>query len=192
MLLGAISLDLVAVLLGDSIALAPVFARSILDVGPVGLGMLRTAPSVGALLAGVLLARRPLHFRAGRTLFVVVGVFGAAMIVFGLSRSLPLSLAALAVSGFADMISMNIRSTTVLLVTPHELQGRVSAVEWVFISASNELGAFESGAVASLLGTMRAVVLGGALMIGVAASWPRLFPALARMGRLDELEPEPV
>jgi MFS family permease len=192
MLLGAISLDLVAVLLGDSIVLAPVFARSILDVGPVGLGMLRTAPSVGALLAGVLLARRPLHFRAGRTLFVVVGVFGAAMIVFGLSRSLPLSLAALAVSGFADMISMNIRSTTVLLVTPHELQGRVSAVEWVFISASNELGAFESGAVASLLGTMRAVVLGGALMIGVAASWPRLFPALARMGRLDELEPEPV
>jgi MFS family permease len=192
MLLGAISLDLVAVLLGDSIALAPVFARTILDVGPVGLGALRAAPSVGALVAGVLLARRPLHYRAGPALLTVVAVFGAMMIVFGLSRSLPLSLAALAVSGFADMISMNIRSTTVLLVTPPELQGRVSAVEWVFISASNELGAFESGAVASLIGTAAAVVAGGAVMIGVAGAWRRLFPPLARMGRLDELQPEPV
>jgi MFS family permease len=192
MLLGAISLDLVAVLLGDSIALAPVFARTILDVGPVGLGALRAAPSVGALAAGLLLARRPLHYRAGPTLLTVVAVFGAMMIVFGLSRSLPLSLAALAVSGFADMISMNIRATTVLLVTPPELQGRVGAVEWVFISASNELGAFESGAVASLIGTAAAVVAGGAVMIGVAASWRRLFPPLARMGRLDELQLEPV
>jgi len=192
MLLGAITLDLVAVLLGDSIALAPVFARTILDVGPVGLGALRAAPSVGALAAGLLLARRPLHYRAGPTLLTVVGAFGAMMIVFGLSRSLPLSLAALAVSGFADMISMNIRATTVLLVTPPELQGRVGAVEWVFISASNELGAFESGAVASLIGTAAAVVAGGAVMIGVAASWRRLFPSLARMGRLDELRAEPV
>jgi predicted MFS family arabinose efflux permease len=192
MLLGAISLDLVAVLLGDSIALAPVFARTILDIGPVGLGALRAAPSAGALLAGLMLARRPLRYRAGPTLLVVVAVFGATMIVFGLSRSLPLSLAALAVSGFADMISMNIRSTTVLLVTPHELQGRVSAVEWVFVSASNELGAFESGAVASLIGTVAAVVAGGVAMIGVAASWGRFFPELARMGRLEELQPEPV
>ena len=192
MLLGATSLDLFAVLLGDSIALAPVFARTILDVGPVGLGLLRAAPSVGALLAGVLLARRPLQTRAGPTLLVVVAVFGATMIVFGLSRSLPLSLAALAVSGFADMISMNIRSTTVLLVTPPALQGRVSAVEWVFISASNELGAFEAGAVARLFGTVTAVVAGGAAMIGLAGSWPRLFPDLSRMGRLDELEAEPV
>jgi MFS family permease len=192
MLLGAISLDLVAVLLGDSIALAPVFARTILDVGPVGLGALRAAPSVGALLAGLLLTRRPLHYRAGPTLLAVVAAFGAMMVVFGLSRSLPLSLAALAVSGFADMISMNIRATAVLLVTPQELQGRVSAVEWVFISASNELGAFESGVVASLVGTVAAVVAGGAVMIGVAASWRRLFPPLARMGRLDELRPEPV
>jgi hypothetical protein len=192
MLLGAISLDLVAVLLGDSIALAPVFARTILDVGPVGLGALRAAPSVGALLAGLLLARRPLHLRAGPTLLGVVATFGAMMIVFGLSRSLPLSLAALAVSGFADMISMNIRSTTVLLVTPPELQGRVSAVEWVFISASNEIGAFESGAVASLIGTVATVVAGGAVMIGVAGAWRRLFPSLAGMGRLDELQPEPV
>jgi MFS family permease len=192
MLLGAISLDLVAVLLGDSIALAPVFAATILDVGPVGLGLLRAAPSAGALVAGIILARRPLRYRAGPTLLVVVAVFGAMMIVFGLSKSLPLSLAALAVSGFADMISMNIRSTTVLLVTPHELQGRVSAVEWVFISASNELGAFESGAVASLIGTVAAVVAGGAVMIGVAASWGRLFPELAHLGRLEELQPEPV
>jgi MFS family permease len=192
MLLGAIVLDLFAVLLGDAIALAPVFARTILDVGPIGLGALRTAPSVGALAAGILIARRPLRRPAGPMLLAVVAVFGAATIVFGLSKSLPLSLAALAVTGFADMISMNIRTTTLAVVTPLELQGRVNAVEWVFISASNELGAFEAGAVASLLGTVRAVVLGGSLMIAVAASWPRLFPALSRMGPLDELRTEPV
>ena len=192
MLLGAISLDLVAVLFGDSIALAPVFARTILDIGPFGLGLLRAAPSVGALTAGLILARKPLKYRAGPTLLVVVAIFGAMMIVFGFSKSLPLSLAALAVAGFADMISMNIRSTTVLLVTPHELQGRVSAVEWVFISASNELGAFESGAVASLIGTVAAVVAGGVVMIGCAASWGRLFPELSHMGRLEDLEPEAV
>jgi len=188
-LLGAISLDLFAVLLGDSIALAPVFARTILDVGPIGLGALRTAPSVGALAAGLLLARRPLQTRAGPTLLVVVATFGAAMVVFGVSKWLPLSLAALAVSGFVDMISVNIRATTLALVTPMELQGRVNAVEWVFIGASNELGAFESGAVASLIGTVPAVVLGGGLMMAVAAAWPRLFPALSRLGRLDELQP---
>jgi MFS family permease len=188
-LLGAISLDLFAVLLGDSIALAPVFARTILDVGPIGLGALRTAPSVGALAAGLLLARRPLQTRAGPTLLVVVATFGAAMVVFGVSQWLPLSLAALAVSGFVDMISVNIRATTLALVTPMELQGRVNAVEWVFIGASNELGAFESGAVASLIGTVPAVVLGGGLMMAVAAAWPRLFPALSRLGRLEELQP---
>jgi len=191
MLLGAIALDLFAVLLGDSIALAPVFARTILDVGPIGLGALRTAPSVGALAAGVILARRPLTRRAGPTLLVVVAIFGAGMIVFGLSKWLPLSLAALALTGFVDMISMNIRATTIALVTPMELQGRVNAVEWVFISASNELGAFESGAVASLIGTVPAVVMGGAVMMGIAATWPRFFPALSRMGRLDELRPAP-
>jgi len=189
--LGAILLDLVAVFFGDPIALAPVFAKTILDGGPVVLGLLRAAPSVGALLAGLLIARRPLPFPAGRTLLVVVAIFGAATIVFGLSRSLPLSLAMLAITGFVDMFSMNIRSTTVTMLTPIELQGRVSSVEWVFISGSNELGAFESGVMASLLGATRAVVLGGALMIGFAASWPRFFPALARLGRLEELEPEP-
>jgi len=136
-----------------------------------------------------MLARRPLRAPAGRTLLIVIVVFGCGMIVFGLSKSLPLSLAALAVTGFVDMISMNIRSTTLALVTPRQLQGRVNAVEWVFIGASNELGAFESGAVASLIGTVPAVVLGGGLMLGIAATWPRLFPELSRMGRLDQLQP---
>ena len=170
MLLGAIGLDLFAILLGDSIALAPVFARSILHVGPIGLGVLRTAPSVGALTAAVMLARRPLRAAAGPTLLVVVAVFGAGMIIFGLSRWLPLSLAALAVTGFVDMISMNIRSTTVTMLTPLPLQGRVNAVEWVFISASNELGAFEAGALARLIGTVPAVVAGGAAMIAIAGT----------------------
>ncbi len=181
--------DLIAVLLGDSIALAPVFARSILHIGPIGLGALRTAPALGALAAGIMLARRPLQRRAGRTLLAVIATFGVAMIVFGLSKWLPLSLAALAVAGFVDMISVNIRATTLAVVTPRELQGRVNAVEWVFIGASNELGAFESGAVASLIGTVAAVVAGGAAMIGIAVTWPRLFPALSRLGRLDELTP---
>jgi MFS family permease len=190
--LGAILLDLVAVLFGDAIALAPVFAKTILQGGPVVLGALRTAPSVGALIAGILITRWPLPFRAGRTLLVVVATFGLATIVFGVSRSLPLSLVMLGITGFADMISMNIRATTVTMLTPLSLQGRVGAVEWVFISASNELGAFESGLMASVLGTVRAVVLGGALMIAFAATWPRFFPALSRLGRLDELEPKPV
>ena len=192
MLLGAIGLDLFAVLLGDSIALAPVFARSILHTGPIGLGVLRTAPSVGALTAALLLARRPLRTAAGPTLLVVVAIFGAGMIVFGFSRWLPLSLGALAVTGFVDMISVNIRSTTVTVLTPPSLQGRVNAVEWVFVGASNELGAFESGALARLVGTVPAVVAGGVTMIGIAATWTRAFPALARMGRLEDLRPEPL
>jgi len=192
MLLGAIGLDLFGVLLGDSIALAPVFARSILHVGPVGLGVLRTAPSVGALAAAVLLARKPLRTPAGPTLLVVVASFGAAMIVFGVSKWLPLSLAALCVSGFVDMISMNIRSTTIALATPNELRGRVLAIEMVFVSASNELGAFESGSVASLIGTVPAVVAGGIAMIAIAGTWRRLFPSLSRLGRLSELQAEPV
>jgi MFS family permease len=189
--LGAILLDLVAVLFGDPIALAPVFAKTILHGGPVVLGALRAAPSAGALIAGLLITRYPLPFRAGKALLLVVASFGAATIVFGLSRWLPLSLAMLGITGFVDMISMNIRATTVTVLTPLSLQGRVGAVEWVFISASNELGAFEAGVMAALLGTSRAVVLGGVLMIGFAAAWTRLFPALSRLGRLDELQPEP-
>jgi MFS family permease len=188
-LLGAITLDLFAVLLGGQIALAPLFARSILHVGPAGLGLLRAAPAFGAIAAGAILTRRPAGRQAGRKLLVVVGVFGASMIVFGLSRSFPLSLAALAVSGFVDMFSMNIRSTTAALATPDELRGRVNAIEVVFISASNQLGAFESGAAAALVGAVPAVVAGGALTVALAAVWPSLFPALARIDRLEELQP---
>jgi MFS family permease len=190
-LLGAIGLDLFAVLFGGAVALLPVYARTILDVGPVGLGVLRTSPAVGALIAAVILARRPLRYPAGPTLLVVVAAFGASIIVFGVSKSFPLSLVALGVSGFVDMISVNIRSTAAALVTPNELRGRVLAVEWVFISASNELGAFESGAAAALLGTVRAVVAGGIATIAIAGAWTRLFPSLARMGRLQDLRPEP-
>jgi MFS family permease len=190
-LLGAISLDLFAVLFGGAVALLPVYARTILDVGPVGLGVLRTAPAVGALTAAAILARNPLRRPAGPTLLVVVAIFGGSIVVFGLSKWFPLSLAALAVSGFADMISVNIRSTAAALVTPNELRGRVLAVEWVFISASNELGAFESGMVASLVGTVTAVVAGGAATIGIAVAWFRAFPSLAGMGRLEDLRPEP-
>jgi MFS family permease len=190
-ILGAISLDLFAVLFGGAVALLPVFARTILDVGPVGLGVLRTAPAIGALTAAAILARRPLRRPAGPTLLVVVAVFGASIVVFGLSRWFPLSLLALAVSGFADMISVNIRSTAVALVTPNELRGRVLAVEWVFISASNELGAFESGVAAAVFGTVTAVVAGGVATMGVAFAWFRAFPSLARMGRLEDLQPEP-
>ena len=189
-LLGAISLDLFAVLFGGQVALAPLFASSILHVGTGGLGLLRAAPALGAIAAGVMLARRPAMRRAGRVLFIVVAAFGASMIVFGVSRSFPLSLAALAVGGFVDMISMNIRATIGALATPNELRGRVNAVEMVFISASNQLGAFESGAAAALLGAVPAVVTGGALTIALAAAWPPLFPALARIDRLEDLQPE--
>jgi MFS family permease len=188
-LLGAILLDLLAVLFGGAVALLPLFARSILHVGPVGLGVLRSAPAVGALCAAALLTRRPLGARAGRTLLSVVGAFGASMIVFGLSRSFVLSLAALAVSGFVDMFSMYIRSTTVALATPDRLRGRVLAVEMVFISASNQLGAFESGLAAFLLGAVPAVVIGGGLTIAIAIGWSRLFPALGGVDRLRDLQP---
>ena len=188
-LLGAISLDLVAVLFGGAMALLPLFAKSILDTGPVGLGILRSAPAVGALFAGILLARRPIGGNAGRTLLIVVAIFGAANVVFGLSTSFALSFGALVVAGFADMFSMNIRSMTVALATPDELRGRVNAVEMVFISASNELGAFESGVAAALLGAVPAVVIGGAVTIVLAALWGRLFPPLLEIDRLEELRP---
>jgi MFS family permease len=191
-LLGAISLDLVAVLLGGAVALLPLFARDVLHVGPEGLGLLRSAPAVGALVAGILLTRRPLRKRVGRRLLVVVGVFGASMLVFGLSRSFALSLFALAVSGFADMISMNIRSTIVAMATPEELLGRVNAVEMVFISASNELGAFESGAAAALIGAVPAVVIGGALTVVAALAWPLLFRELDHVDRFETLRPEAI
>jgi Transmembrane secretion effector len=162
-LLGAILLDLLAVLFGGAVALLPLFASSILHVGPTGLGILRAAPAIGAICGGLLLTRRPLEGNAGRTLLLAVGGFGASIVVFGLSHSYVLSMLALGVSGLLDMFSMNIRSTTVALATPDRLRGRVLAVEMVFIGASNQLGAFESGLAAFLLGAVPAVVAGGAL-----------------------------
>jgi len=189
--LGAILLDLFAVLFGGAVALLPVFAKTILHTGPVGLGVLRSAPAVGALAAGAWLTRHPTSRHAGATLLAVVMLFGGSMVVFGLSTSFPLSLVALGVSGFADMISVNIRSTTVALATPDELRGRVNAVEMVFISASNQLGAFESGVAAALVGAVPAVVGGGIATIAIAAVWWRLFPSLARLDRVEQLRPEP-
>jgi len=188
-LLGAIALDLFAVLFGGAVALLPLFARDILHVGPVGLGVLRSGPAVGAVAAGILLTRRPLRGNVGRTLLVVVAGFGVSMVVFGLSRSFLISLVALAASGFTDMISMNIRSTTAALATPDPLRGRVNAVEMVFISASNELGAFESGAAAALFGAVPAVVVGGVATVVIAVVWLRLFPPLARLDRFEDLVP---
>jgi MFS family permease len=188
-LLGAISLDLFAVLFGGAVALLPVFAKDILEVGPAGLGVLRAAPAVGALCAALIMARRPIHRRAGGTLLTVVALYGATMVVFGLSETMWLSLVALAVGGGVDMVSVVLRQTILPLVTPDELRGRVNAVEMVFISASNELGAFESGVAAALIGAVPAVVVGGMATIAIAALWWRAFPALRNVDRLDELRP---
>ena len=188
-LLGAISLDLFAVLFGGAVALLPVFARDVLEVGPAGLGVLRAAPAVGALGAAIVLTHRPVRRRAGGTLLTVVALYGVTMIVFGLSETMWISLIALAAGGAVDMVSVVLRQTILPLVTPDELRGRVNAVEMVFISASNELGAFESGVAAALLGAVPAVVIGGVLTIGVALTWTRLFPALRHVDRLDELRP---
>ena len=188
-LLGAISLDLFGVLLGGAVALTPLFAADILHVGAIGLGFLRSAPAVGAIVAGAVLARRPIARRAGRTLLVVVAGFGASTVVFGPSNQLWLSLLALAAAGAFDMVSVVLRATILPLVTPDALRGRVNAVEMVFISASNELGAFESGVAAALVGAVPAVVIGGLATVALALAWPRLFPALARVDRLEELRP---
>jgi MFS family permease len=188
-LLGAISLDLFAVLFGGAVALLPVFAKDILEVGPTGLGFLRTAPAVGSLVAAALIVRFPIRRRAGPKLFVVVAGFGICMVVFGLSRSMWLSMLALALGSGLDMVSVVLRQTILPLVTPDEVRGRVNAVEMVFISASNELGAFESGVAAALIGAVPAVVLGGVVTVAVAATWWKLFPALARVDRLDDLRP---
>ncbi len=191
-LLGAILLDLLAVLFGGAVALLPIFAKSILHVGATGLGLLRAAPAVGALLAAAVITRRPIAGRAGRLLLTVVFIYGACIVVFGLSRSYPLSLAALGVSGFVDLYSMNIRSTTVALASPDRLRGRVNAVEMVFISASNQLGYFESGLAAALVGAIPAVVGGGIMTMLIAIGWRHLFPALAEVDRLETLKPQAI
>ena len=191
-LLGAILLDLLAVLFGGAVALLPIFARSILHVGATGLGVLRAAPAVGALIGAAVITRRPIAGRAGRLLLTVVFIYGACIVVFGLSRSYPLSLVALGVSGFVDLYSMNIRSTTVALASPDRLRGRVNAVEMVFISASNQLGYFESGLAAALVGVIPAVVGGGLMTMLIAVSWRHLFPALADVDRLEAVRPQRV
>lgn len=177
-ILAAISLDLFAVLLGDATVLLPVYARTILLVGPVGLGVLRAAPAVGALIMSLILTQRPVERQPGRAMLLAFAVFGVATIVFGLSRNLGLSVLALAVFGAADMVSMVVRSALVQLETPDALRGRVSSVNSLFIGASNLLGDFQTGLAASLLGTVPAVVVGGLGTLLVAALWARLFPQL--------------
>jgi MFS family permease len=177
-LLGSLSLDLFVVLLGGAGALMPIFAQEILHTGPQGLGMLRAAPAAGALTISLLLARYPLRKKAGHRLFVCVGLFGVATIAFGLSHNLALSLAALAIAGAADMISVVIRSSVLQLATPPEMRGRVSAVNSMFLGASNELGEFESGVTAQWLGAVRATVAGGIGALMVTGLWSVLFPSL--------------
>lgn len=186
--LGAISLDLFAVLFGGATALLPIFASDILHVGPSGLGLMRTAPGIGAALCAMALAVLPITRNVGPWMFGGVAMFGVATIVFGLSTSFVLSLAALVVLGAADMVSVYVRHLLVQLETPDHIRGRVSAVSAVFIGASNELGDFESGVTAKWWGTIRAVVIGGIATLIVTGLWIKLFPSLAKM---DEL-PKPV
>jgi MFS family permease len=184
LILGLVSLDLFAVLLGGAVALLPVYAREVLKTGPWGLGLLRGAPALGAVTMAVLLANRPLRSRAGATMLWCVAGFGMFTVVFGISRSLPLSLMSLLMIGSADMVSVVIRGTLVQLSTPDEMRGRVNAVEMMFIGASNELGQFESGLLAQWLGAVPAVVLGGVGALLVTAIWAWAFPDLRQADRL--------
>lgn len=190
--LGAISLDLFAVLLGSATALLPVYARDILHIGPAGLGILRSAPAIGACLIALIQARHPPERRAGPQLFAAVAIFGVATLIFAFSTSFTLSLAALFVLGASDMVNVNIRSSLVQLATPDALRGRVSAVNMLFIVASSELGAFESGVTAALFGTMPAVALGGLGTLAIAAVWMKVFPALRRVDRLLRITPSSI
>jgi MFS family permease len=185
-ILGAISLDLFAVLFGGATALLPAYTRDILSVGPWGLGLLRSAPSVGAVAMSILLAHRPLRRRVGRTMLIAVAVFGLATILFAVSRSFTVSLGALIILGAADVISMVIRSSLVQLRTPDEMRGRVSAVNSLFIGTSNQLGEFESGVTASWFGLVPAVIIGGVGTLLVVLVWSRLFPSLASADRLED------
>jgi MFS family permease len=185
-LLGTMSLDLFAVLLGGATALLPIYARDILGTGPRGLGLLRSAPGVGALATSIFLARHPLRRRIGPTLFRVVITYGAANVVFGVSTTFALSLAALCVVGASDVISVVIRASLVQIRTPDTMRGRVSAVHSLFTGTSNQLGAFWSGVAAALLGTVPSVLLGGIGTIVVAVLWMGLFPELRRVRRFEE------
>jgi MFS family permease len=190
-ILGAISLDLFATLVGGVTALLPIYARDILQTGPEGLGLLRAAPAAGAVLASAYLARFPLNDHVGRIMLVCVAIFGVATVVFGTSRLLLASLAALMVLGAADMVSVVIRSTLVQLDTPDAMRGRVSAVNSLFTGTSNQLGQFWAGLMATLMGTVPAVVFGGCMTLAVVGLWMRLFPGLDRRRRLTPCEPSP-
>ena len=182
--LGAISLDLFAVVLGGVTALLPIYARDILHTGPWGLGLLRAAPAVGALMLAAWIARHPIERKVGQRLLVAVAIYGLAIVVFAFSGNFLLSLAMLGVSGAADMVSVVVRQTLVQIETPDEMRGRVSAVNAVFISTSNQLGEFRAGATAALLGPVGSVLVGGIGTLLVVATWTRLFPPLAKRDRL--------
>jgi MFS family permease len=182
-LLGVISLDLFVVLLGGATALLPIYAKDILDSGPIGLGLLRSAPAVGALVTTVLLSHYPIERRIGPAMFTSVAIFGVATVVFGLSTWMPLSLVALAVLGASDSVSVVIRFTLVQIETPEDKRGRVSAVNYLFVGSSNTLGDFESGTVAAWLGAVPAVLIGGVGSLVIAAIWMLLFPTLRRIDR---------
>lgn len=184
LVLGAVTLDLFAVLLGGAVALLPVYAREILAVGPWGLGMLRAAPGVGAVVMAVIVAHNPMRRHAGAIMLACVAGFGVFTIVFGLSRSVPLSLISLVLIGATDMVSVIVRSTMIQLATPDEMRGRVSAVNMLFIGASNEFGQFESGITAQWFGTVRAVVLGGIGTLVVVMLWAWRFPELRKVQQL--------
>lgn len=183
--LGAISLDLFAVLLGGTVALLPIYARDILDLGPWGLGLLRAAPGIGAVLTAVWLAGHPIRDHAGRIMFLFVGLFGFFNVIFGVSTLTWLSVLALAFAGAADMISVYIRETLMQLWTPDHVRGRVNAVNMVFVGASNELGEFRAGLMAAALGAMPAVVIGGVGSIAVAMIWAAMFPQLRKARHLQ-------
>jgi len=187
LILGVMTLDLFAVFLGSVVALLPVFARDILLIGPAGLGLLRAAPAVGGAMMAVVLARITIRSHAGPIMLGAVGVFGIAILVFGLSRNLSLSLLALAISGAADMLSNVLRNTTIQLSAPDAIRGRVNSVSQVFVSGSNELGDFRAGVSAGLVGTIPAVMIGGIGSIAVAAIWSWMFPSLGKLNRLSEL-----
>jgi MFS family permease len=189
MTLGAISLDMFAVLMGGAVALMPIFARDILKVGAAGLGLLRGAPGTGAVIMAFVLAHRPLKRHAGAIMLCCVAGFGACTVVFGLSRNVALSVASLVLLGACDMVSVIVRHTLVQISTPDEMRGRVSAVNMVFIGASNEVGQFESGVTAAWFGAVPAVVAGGLATILIVVLWARLFPELRSVNELQPTNP---
>jgi MFS family permease len=184
LILGSISLDMFAVLLGGAVALLPVYAKTILHTGPWGLGLLRSAPGIGAAITAIVVAHRPIQRRAGLTMLLAVGAFGVLTIIFGISHSLILSLVVLFLTGAADMVSVIIRAMLVQVATPDEMRGRVNAVDFLFIGVSNELGEFESGLTAQWFGTVPAVVLGGVGTLLVIATWAWIFPELRKADQL--------